>query len=624
MLTQTPEPILSATPVLDDRAPYEAAECVVRIIARLSPQRLDEQAVWQLIYDGVGQRERQYVDAIRRTRHSIFYHQMQQLYEFGLRHLKTVDRRGFCAAIGRDYTGRVIDESIYPLLQMAVAPQPGFQAAVIKMIRAHLGRHAGDKYVTTAELSPRAIRLGLTWGQPQEMAAYLRQYGLDPANCFANSFYFLVGAADRYASMVVAGYDSSAFNCELTGQSGWMSIPIGQDDRFAFDKLIGTLMGYVREVESGRLSAIQETDLEDSLVTRSPVMHQTWQRIRRASLSEEIVLLRGESGTGKSFIARRIHTLAHRRDKPFIEVGLVSDIGSDNLVQSNLFGHEKGAFTGATEQKQGLFSLADGGTIFLDEIGDASSEVQAKLLRVIESSTFKRLGGVRDLRVNVRIIAATNRDLERMVREGTFRQDLYYRLNVIPVLLPPLRHRSEDVPALAQYLLSHAVARAPGVHKTLGPQLAARLRSYPWPGNIRELEHAIKHALAMSDSDEISAGDFPPAIGAYLAGASTETESNGAIEPAVAPVINEPALRQAIRASDPIAMGSTDHAYRLPAHIMHARRVYLSALIDELHGDLALIGLFWDRTSEKTLRKLVRELGLSDQLAAARGRGKPD
>jgi DNA-binding NtrC family response regulator len=534
-----------------------------------------------------------------------------------------MSRTEVCQAIGRDYTRRVIDESIYPLIQMATATPAAFQQALVKMIRAHLGRHTGNQYAALAEFSPSAIKTTISYGRPEMMSAYLLQYGLDPAQCFTNSFHFLCGASNYYASMVVADYDSSAVECAIDGLSGWFSLPIGADDRFAFDKLIGKLMGYIREVENGRLSAIQESELEGSMVTRSRVMQQTWDRIRRASLSAEIVLLRGESGTGKSFFARRIHELSHRRDRPFVEVGLTSDIGSDNLVQSNLFGHERGAFTGATEQKQGLFSLADGGTIFLDEIGDATPELQAKLLRVIESSTFKRLGGVKDLHVDVRVIAATNRDLEQKVREGSFRQDLYYRLNVIPIQLPALRHRSEDVPAMAQYLLSRATARSPEMRKTLPTTLADALRGYSWPGNIRELEHALKHAIAMSDGDQITPADFPPAVRAHLAAETLAPSGPDVLhDPSVAPVINQRALQQAIRASDPIAIGSSDKPYSFPAHVMHARRAYLAALIDELHGDLALISLFWDRSSEKTLRKMVHDLDLTAHLERVRSRCK--
>ena len=611
---------------LDERAPYEAAESVVRVIARLSPRGLSEADVWQMIFSGVGAQERQYVEAIRRTRHSIFYHQMQQLYAFGLEQAPTVDAQQFCDAVGRDYTDHVLDELLPALLQVALT-RGGFQSAIMEMVRLHLGRHAGNIYATSIECSDHSIRLAIGYDRPELTGEHLAQHGLDPRECFANSFHFIAGAAQQFAGKTVQDYDPSRFRCDLNteggGLSGWMLFPIGRADHFAFDTLVRTLMGYIRELEAGRLSIVQETELETRLITRSPVMQETWDRIRRASLSDEIVLLCGESGTGKSFIARRIHELSLRRDKPFIEVGLTSDVGSENLVQSNLFGHEKGAFTGAVEQKHGLFKLADGGTIFLDEIADASPELQAKLLRVIEQRTFKRLGGVRDLHVDVRIISASNRDLQELVRHGRFREDLFYRLNVIPVQLPALRHRAEDVPALAQLLLSRACRRPGATRRRLTPALAARLQSYAWPGNIRELDHALKHALAMGSGDELVAEDFPPAVRAYLLlsrnGSAAVCEAGtSAGRPTTAAVINQEALRRAIRASDPVAIGSSDAPDRFPAHLAHAKRAYLEALIDELNGDLGLISLFWDHGSEKTLRKLIRDLCLTDRLKAAR------
>jgi DNA-binding NtrC family response regulator len=338
------------------------------------------------------------------------------------------------------------------------------------------------------------------------------------------------------------------------------------------------------------------------------------------------MLLLGESGTGKSFVARRIHELSPRADRPFVEVGLTSDVGSDNMVQSDLFGHEKGAFTGASEYKEGLFSLADGGTIFLDEIGDASPEVQAKLLRVIESSTFKRLGGVRDIRVDVRVIAATNRDLDAMVREGSFREDLYYRLKVIPVTLPPLRERPEDIVPLVDYLLERAAPRG-GAPRTFAPGLAARLADYPWPGNIRELDNALRHASAMAAGDEVTAADFPSPVRDCL-GAGGPAREPAVVPPGddqaapagAGPVIDAEALRAAIRSTDPLSEAMVEHPEEVPAHFAHAKRVYLEALIDECGGDLALISRFWDRSSEKTMRKLVREMGLEEKLNLARSR----
>jgi DNA-binding NtrC family response regulator len=617
----------AAGTALDDRSPYEAAESVIRVIARLSPHHTCEEQVWDEIFQRLGERERGYVDAIRRTHHSIFYHQMQQLYEFAMAQVPGIARDEFCAAVGCDYTDHVLDGMIPSLLQTALARPGGFQAAMFQMICVHLGRHAGNIYDTSVEFTPRTMRFSIGYARPDLTRENLRQYDLDPEVCFRNSFHFIAGATQRFAGETVQDYNASAFRCGLAGMRGWMEFPIGEKDHFAFDKLIRTLMRYLREVEAGRLGVLRETELESSLVTRSRAMEQTWDRIRRASLSGEIVLLHGESGTGKSFIAQRIHELSLRRDKPFVEVALTSDVGSDNLVQSNLFGHEKGAFTGAAEQKVGLFTLADGGTIFLDEVGDATPELQAKLLRVVEQQRFRRLGGVRDLHVDVRIIAATHRDLAQLVREGRFREDLFYRLNVIPILLPPLRQRREDIPALAQFLLSRAARRSPGSHRRLPAELASRLGSYPWPGNIRELEHALKHALAMGGGDEMTAADFPPAVRSHLTGGDPATAQPP--EPTAfdslrgcLPVLDEAALRQAIRGSDPLAIVSSDHAEAFPAHIAHAKRAYLAALIDELHGDLSLIALFWDRGSEKTLRKQIRELGLFDRLVAARARSR--
>jgi DNA-binding NtrC family response regulator len=604
---------------IDDRTPYEVAESVVRVIAALSPDGRTEESIWQTIFDGMGDAQRQYIQAIRQTRHSIFYHQMQQLYEFGIREAPSIGRAEFCTAVGRDYTEHALKELIPSLLQVAVARTGGFQAAVFEMVRMHLGRHAGNIYASSVEFDRDSLRLAISYSRPEVTSAYLQQHNLDPCQCFANSFHFIAGAAHEFARQIVQDYGSREMNGGLNGTSGWVVLPIGERDHFAFDRFISTLMGYLRELEAGRMSASMETELECSFVTRSRLMQDTWNRIRRASLSDELVLLRGESGTGKSFVARRIHELSRRRDKPFVEIGLTSDLGTDNLVQSNLFGHEKAAFTGATEQKIGLFTLADGGTIFLDEIGDATPELQAKLLRVTEEQTFKRLGGVRDIRVDVRIIAATNHDLEELARCHRFRQDLLYRLDVISIVLPPLRSRPEDIPSLAQFLLSRICRRAP--HRRLPPELATALTSYPWPGNIRELEHALKHAVAMGDGPEILAADFPPAVRAHLgAGASgacinSETHSHDSRG-----VIDEQSLRRAIRRTDPVALSCSHHPEQDFATLAHARRVYLATLIDELNGDLSLIRLFWDRCSEKTLRRLVRDEGLADRLAQARSR----
>jgi two-component system NtrC family response regulator len=220
------------------------------------------------------------------------------------------------------------------------------------------------------------------------------------------------------------------------------------------------------------------------------------------------VLIQGESGVGKELVARSIHQQSPRRDRPYVVV----DCGmlNENLLQNELFGHQKGAFTGATALKHGLFEVADTGTLFLDEIGEVSPVLQAKLLRVLETGSFRRLGSTADQRVDVRLVAATNRDLLQMSREGTFREDLFYRLNVFPVLVPPLRERRDDIPLLARHFLRRASQQGSG--KSLSPEALELLKSYAWPGNIRELQNMIETAAIIAESAEIQARDLPAVV----------------------------------------------------------------------------------------------------------------
>ncbi len=220
------------------------------------------------------------------------------------------------------------------------------------------------------------------------------------------------------------------------------------------------------------------------------------------------MLIQGESGVGKELVARFIHQMSPRRDRPYVVV----DCGmlNENLLQNELFGHQKGAFTGATALKHGLFEVADTGTLFLDEIGEVSPVLQAKLLRVLESGSFRRLGSTVDLKVDVRLVAATNRDLVQMSREGTFREDLFYRLNVFPIMVPPLRERRDDIPLLARHFLRRA--NHPGGEKRLAPEALELLKSYAWPGNIRELQNMIESAVIIAENAEIQARDLPVVV----------------------------------------------------------------------------------------------------------------
>ena len=223
-----------------------------------------------------------------------------------------------------------------------------------------------------------------------------------------------------------------------------------------------------------------------------------------ASNSSTTVLIQGETGTGKELVARNIHALSSRSNKPFIDINCAAI--PENIVESELFGYEAGAFTDAKKTKKGLFELADGGTLFLDEIGDMPYNAQAKILRVIEQRSLKRLGGARDIGVDVRIIAATNRDLDTLVKEGSFREDLYYRLNVIPLIIPALRQRPEDIPIIAEFLLGE-IKKSLAKKNIIGfdEKVTDLLCSYEWPGNVRELRNVIERAAIACDRGEITA-----------------------------------------------------------------------------------------------------------------------
>ncbi|MEM5388915.1 nif-specific transcriptional activator NifA [Paraburkholderia phymatum] len=233
----------------------------------------------------------------------------------------------------------------------------------------------------------------------------------------------------------------------------------------------------------------------DNTIGASTAMQQVFAQVHQVAPSRTTVLLRGESGTGKELIARSICRLSPRKEQPFIAVNCAAL--TETLLESELFGHEKGAFTGAQSQRKGRFELAHGGTLFLDEIGDISPSFQAKLLRVLQEREFERVGGATPVRVDVRLIVATNRNLERMVRDGEFRADLYYRINVVSILLPPLRERREDIPAMAQYFL-HRFNRENGRSLRFSDEALRVLSSCYWPGNVRELENCVERTATMT------------------------------------------------------------------------------------------------------------------------------
>jgi two-component system nitrogen regulation response regulator NtrX len=243
-----------------------------------------------------------------------------------------------------------------------------------------------------------------------------------------------------------------------------------------------------------------------ALVGSGPRMRQVFETIKKVAETDLTVMIRGESGTGKELVAQALHHRSVRQSRPFIAVNCAAI--SRELVESELFGHEKGAFTGADARRVGRFEAAEGGTIFLDEIGDMPLETQAKVLRVLQERTLERVGGTTPIPIDVRVVAATHRDLEKEVEEGTFREDLYYRLAVVPLELPPLRDRAEDIPALVERFLTLQAQRLSRAKKGVSPEALTRLTEHPWPGNVRELRNVVEQAQVMASGEVIEANDL--------------------------------------------------------------------------------------------------------------------
>jgi len=304
------------------------------------------------------------------------------------------------------------------------------------------------------------------------------------------------------------------------------------------------LAGELQRIKRSRDGTLTLTDV----VTRSPAMQPVLRAIEKASASTIPVLVEGESGVGKELIARAIHGTGTRRAKPFVAV----NCGAlpENLVESILFGHEKGAFTGATEKHAGKFVEADGGTLFLDEVGELPMQAQVKLLRALQEGEIEPVGARKTVNVDVRIVSATNRDLIADVKAGRFREDLFYRLHVFPIHVPPLRQRQEDIPALARHFLARIAAEEGKRVRSISAEAQRLLSSFRWPGNVRQLENAVFRAVVLADGEEIGVNEFPQIAGAAPEQAATWIEPSPAMvsawpdEPVrkTAPLTIEPAM----------------------------------------------------------------------------------
>jgi len=321
----------------------------------------------------------------------------------------------------------------------------------------------------------------------------------------------LAGADDPPPVMVVTATRNVATAVEAMkrGAVDYVTKPFELEAlRLKVEQLLGH-RALEREVRALR-ARVEEPERVGELLGASPGMRQVFRTIRQVADSRATVLIRGESGTGKELVARAIHELGPRADGPFVAVNCAAIPAS--LIESELFGHERGAFTDARERRVGRFEAASGGTLFLDEVGELDTGVQAKFLRALEERRIERLGGSELVPVDVRVLAATHRDLERDVAEGRFRADLYYRVHVVPVDLPPLRERREDIRLLAEHFLERARREAGRGPEQLSGLALAALERFPWPGNVRELVNAVEHAVALAEGPVVEPGDLPPAI----------------------------------------------------------------------------------------------------------------
>ena len=341
---------------------------------------------------------------------------------------------------------------------------------------------------------------------------------------------------------------------------------------------------------------VSAEDLEGGIIGSSVPMQAVFKTIGQVAASDATVMITGESGTGKELIARAIHQNSLRSNKPYIAVNCAAI--AENLIESELFGHEKGAFTGATQQHIGKFERCDGGTIFLDEIGDMALATQTKILRALQEGEIQRVGGSETIKVDVRMLAATNKPLEKMVEEKTFREDLYYRLNVVRVPLPALRERMEDVPSLVDFMLKRLARDSKAELKHISPEAMTVLQAYDWPGNVRELENLIYRSAVMAQGEAILVKDLPEEV-VGIAGEETigKSEASGLAEVSGSSDALDAAYIQ-LRAENETNL------------LQAAEQVMIERVLRETDGELGAAAKILGMT-RPTLRKRIAQLGLN-------------
>jgi len=311
--------------------------------------------------------------------------------------------------------------------------------------------------------------------------------------------------------IVMTGHSSvnTAVEAIKAGAFDYITKPVNRDEIVLLIRRAVDGLAKDKELESLRRRLDQKFGLSQ-IVGQSKQMKDVFARIQRAAPVDSTVLVLGESGTGKELVAQALHHNSPRKKAPFVAVNIAAV--PSTLVESELFGHVRGAFTGATDKRMGRFEQADGGTLFIDEVGDFELPLQAKLLRVLETMTVTPVGGHEDRKVNVRVLAATSRDLRLMVAEGRFREDLFYRLNVIPVQLPPLRERPDDIPILVEHFLRDIAANKGTPPRRISPEVMRRFQAFRWPGNVRELRNVLEQMMVLADGEVLTERDLPDSV----------------------------------------------------------------------------------------------------------------
>jgi len=316
----------------------------------------------------------------------------------------------------------------------------------------------------------------------------------------------LINPEISFIIITAYGTVENAVKAMQLGAIDYISKPVNLDE---LEILLDRIVENKNLISENQLlrEQLQEKNRINSIISQSSKMEEVINLASRSAKSRATILINGENGTGKEVLARAVHYISNRKDKPFVAINIPAL--SENLLESELFGHEKGSFTGADKMKKGRFELADGGTLFLDEIGDMSVSTQIKILRVLQEHQFERVGGTESIEVDVRIISATNQDLEKKIVEGTFREDLYYRLNVVTIKIPPLRERKEDIPPLIDFFINLYCKENDREKLEISKEAYDMLMKYNFPGNIRELENIIERAVVLTRGNLITLGDLP-------------------------------------------------------------------------------------------------------------------